>query len=204
VAVEIIGGLDEVGWGALAGPVISCVAVFREQDLALMPPGVKDSKKCSPEQRSMLYLPLCSVAYDVGIGHAWPWEMDRMGAFKALQLSYKRALEEIHPSRQPNLLIVDGSNKVHAWKGKQRVEPKADVRFRQVSAASIIAKVFRDTIMCDYAKKFPLYHFEINKGYGTPDHQAAILQHGILDDEKDLSLYIHRRFYCRRWTQGKK
>lgn len=198
-----IGGLDEVGWGALAGPIISVVAVFRQSDLNLLPPGVRDSKKTSESQRAMLYRPLCQVALDVGVGHAWPWEIDTIGGAEALQLSYQRALADLCVAK-PDLLIIDGSNRISSWKGKQRVEPKADVNHPQVSAASIIAKWFRDQIMKDYAIKLkgmglPDYHWEINKGYGTPDHTNAIKKYGLLADENNHDRYFHRRRWCKRW-----
>jgi ribonuclease HII len=201
-----VGGLDEVGWGSLAGPVISAVAVFRPSDLLNLPAGVKDSKKTSEAQRNMLYLPLIRATLDVGIGHAWPWEMDKLGAAAALQLSYKRALEDLQVAK-PNMLIVDGSNRVEAWKGSQKVEPKADNNHPQVSAASIIAKVFRDSLMASYerdrrAKGLPLYGWDVNKGYGTADHIAAIEKYGVLVDHNDRtpdhSLYVHRMHWCRK------
>lgn len=197
-----IGGLDEVGWGSLAGPVISAVAVFRQSDLNLLPSGVRDSKKTSEAQRSMLYLPLCRSALDIGVGHAWPWEIDEMGALPALQLSYQRALEDLRVAK-PDLLIVDGSNRIDSWKGKQKVEPKADVNHPQVSAASIVAKFFRDTLMHDLSVKmkalgFPDYNWEVNKGYGTPDHIEAIEKHGIMTDEVNHDFYLHRKRWCRK------
>jgi ribonuclease HII len=194
----VTGGLDEVGWGALAGPIISAVAVFRPQDLKLLPSGVRDSKKCSEKLRTMLFDPIIQACFDIGLGHAWPWEIDSYGPFQALQLSYSRAIEELHPARRPNLLIVDGKNKVYGYQGEQKVEPKADVRYQEVSAASIVAKVFRDRIMVDYAKKFPGYCWEVNKGYGTPDHLAAIREKGLLVDLSDRSLYLHRQRFCQK------
>ena len=207
--VTIRGGLDEVGWGALAGPVISVVAVYSDEILGIFPTGVKDSKKTTESQRSALYLPLCSLALDIGIGHAWPEEMDRLGPGVALQLSYKRALDDL--KIKPQLLIVDGSNRVKEWDGEQKVEPKADVRYLQVSAASIIAKYFRDTMMKDYAQArkaagLPDYNWIENKGYGTPDHIEAIKQHGLLWDADDKTadhhLYMHRQRYCRKLQKG--
>lgn len=195
-----VGGLDEVGWGALAGPIITVVAVFGQSDLSLLPPGVRDSKKTTEKQRDMLYLPLCRTALDVGIGHAWPFEIDSMGPTPALQLSYARALDDLCVVK-PDQLIVDGSNRVLAWKGPQIVEPKADLNHPQVSAASIIAKWFRDRIMRDYALErrrlgLPDYSWDINKGYGTSDHMEAIRAHGFLFGEGGP--YLHRKAYCRK------
>lgn len=203
----ITGGLDEVGWGSLAGPIISVVAVFRPQDLALMPPGVKDSKKTTDAQRRALFMPLCQAAYDVGIGHAWPWEIDTIQPYPALQLSYARAIADLLPERRPHLLYVDGKNRVAAWKGQQQVEPKADVKYVEVSAASIIAKVFRDTIMVDYSRILPeveRYDWKSNKGYGSAGHEAAISQYGILADQTNKNRYLHRLTYCKKFIRGVK
>lgn len=145
-----------------------------------------------------MFTAICAAAYDVGVGHAWPWEIDQYSPAEALQLSYRRALEELHPSRVPALLYVDGVNKVKAWKGQQVVEPRGDSKYREVSAASIIAKHFRDTIMATYAKEFPQYNWESNKGYGTPDHVEAIQKYGLLIDGQNHKRYIHRQRYCRK------
>ena len=189
-------GIDEVGTGALAGPYISVVAVFKDTDLALLPVGVKDSKKCTEAQREGLYLPLCRTAFDVGVGHAWPWEIDQYSPYSALQLSYRRALGEL--VAQPDLLIVDGKNRIEGWNGQQMVLPKADALHWQVSAASIIAKVFRDRIMEEYAKTSPNYGWKKNKGYGTDDHIQAIKKLGLMVDGADKSKYLHRMTYCKR------
>lgn len=195
-------GLDEVGLGALAGPYIAVIAVFREKDLTLLPPGVRDSKKTSEEQREMMYLPICNAAWDVGVGHAWPWEIDRMGPSEALQLTYRRAMADL---RVPfDELIIDGNVGIRNFKGIFRpksvvVEPKADVKYREVSAASIIAKKFRDEIMVSFSKRFPAYNWEKNKGYGTSDHETSIKVSGLLVEDGDLRFYVHRKHYCKKF-----
>jgi ribonuclease HII len=198
----VTAGLDEVGIGALSGPYISVVAVFREKDLTLLPTGVKDSKKTSEEQRGLLYLPICNTAFDVGIGHAWPWEIDRMGPSAALQLCYRRALGELKTSY--DVLYIDGNVGVESFKdlfrpGRIVLEPKADARYREVSAASIIAKWARDEMMISYGKRFPQYDWKENKGYGTKAHEDAIRAHGLLVDENDANRYIHRKHYCKKF-----
>ena len=199
-------GLDEVGIGALAGPYIAVVAVFREKDLSLLPPGVRDSKKTTDEQRESLYLPICKAAWDVGIGHAWPWEIDRMGPSDALQLTYRRALQELRV--QFDELVIDGNVGVKSFRQlftpkSVLVQPKADVNFREVSAASIIAKKFRDEIMTSYSKRFPAYRWESNKGYGTADHEEAIRRSGLLINDSDFSRYLHRKHYVKKFlAQG--
>lgn len=207
--MHIVGGLDEVGYGALAGPFVSVVAVFREKDYTFLPSGVTDSKKTSEAQRGSMYDSLCAAAYDVGIGHAWPYEIDTLGVATALQLSYTRALDEIHPTRRPTLLWVDGNHLVKSWSGAQFAEPKADLNHIECSAASIIAKVFRDRLMEQESRRLkklgqPDYAWEKNKGYGSHQHEEAIRQHGLLLNAEG-GLYIHRKLYCRKFlvTEGK-
>lgn len=201
--MQVTAGLDEVGIGALAGPYIAVVAVFREKDLTLLPPGVKDSKKTSEAERGMMFLPIVKAAWDVGMGHAWPWEIDRLGPNEALQLCYRRALAEIRVKY--DFLIIDGNVGVRSFKGVFKpnsilVTPKADVKYREVSAASIIAKWARDEMMISYARKFPEYHWKDNKGYGTDAHEKAIKEHGLLVDEMNHARYLHRRHYTRKFT----
>jgi ribonuclease HII len=194
----ITAGIDEVGLGALAGPVISVVATFRPPDLTLLPPGVTDSKKLTEEKREQLYLPICKAALDIGVGWAWPWEIDEMGVTDALQLSYKRALGELTKG-SPDLLYVDGIHPVREWFGKQHIEPKADFKYREVSAASIVAKFIRDQMMIVYAREFTKYGWKKNKGYGTNDHESAIRQHGVLIDGTDKRRNLHRVRYCKKF-----
>jgi ribonuclease HII len=192
----LTGGLDEVGWGALAGPIVSVVTVFRREDLLRLPSGVTDSKAISAIKRASLYIPLCNAVYDVGVGHAWAWEIDELTPGKALQLSYQRAIEDLRVV--PHQLYVDGKNEVRSWKGKQICEPKADFKYAEVSAASIIAKHFRDTMMKDLSKRWPMYGWDGNSGYGTPDHLAAIERHGLLMSPVDKADYQHRKSYCKK------
>lgn len=192
----LVGGIDEVGTGAWAGFYLTAVTVFRNSDLALLPSGVTDSKRVSEKGREALYLPIISAALDVGFGHAWPWEIDDLGPTPALQLAYRRALAEL--KHYPDLLIVDGSHRVEGWKGKQLVQPKADLNHIQVSAASILAKVARDRSMVEIHQKHPAYGWDENKGYGSAKHEAAIHQHGLILGAKTLFTYIHRRRYCQK------
>jgi ribonuclease HII len=170
MSTELIGGLDEVGYGAWAGPIISVVAVFDAAGLRRMPVGVTDSKKTTEKRRSMLFLPIIAAAVDVGIGHVWPYEIDSIGVSDALQLCYARALHDL--IKQPPILIVDGD--------------------------SMIAKHFRDEIMISYAKEFPGYDFENNKGYGSKTHEDGIKEHGFLYDANNPDRYLHRKHYCRK------
>lgn len=194
----LIGGLDECGTGSCAGPIISVMAVFDDSDKDKLPKGVKDSKETTRAQRGILYPQLLYLARDVGIGWAWPWEVDA-GYTAALQECYSRAVNGINPIYTPDMLIVDGLNKVHAWTKEQVVEPKADRNHWQVSAASIIGKVFRDHLMISMGRRFPEYGFENHFGYGTQEHFDAVRKHGLLLDSKDHSKYIHRELYWRKF-----
>jgi ribonuclease HII len=191
---------DEVGWGSPAGPIVSVVVVLKESDKLLLPKGVTDSKELTEKRRDALYPQICAAATDVGLGAVEPWEIDEMGPKFALQESYTRALAELRFT--PDLLITDGTdwtNRVQSWGGNQKVEPKADLNYIEVSAASIIAKVMRDLVMTRLdakLKKLGLdYGFSGNKGYLTSTHLQGIKKHGLMFGPSH-ELYIHRRSYC--------
>lgn len=203
---NLIAGLDEVAWGSLAGPIISVVALFDKEGVLKLPTGVRDSKKTTEDQRRLLYKPILACAKSVGIGHAWPKEIDSFGPYPALQLSYRRALDEL--SIVPDILIVDGSREIQSWdKCKQVCVPKGDSLHKEVSAASIIAKYVRDEMMAEYSRErrrrgLPDYNWLDNSGYGTPDHISEIKKNGLVIDPEDVSenqhAYIHRLKYCRK------
>ncbi len=198
MSTAIFGGIDEVGYGALAGPYISVVALFRDKDLKFLPSGVTDSKKLSQQKLETLYEPICAAAYDIGLGHAWPWEIDTLKPRPALQLCYKRAIADLSIAK-PTILFTDGNVGVDGWGGKQIIEPKADLKYVWVSAASIIAKVWRDRMMAQLAKRHPKYEWNVNKGYGTHEHEQAILKHGLLVSATNSAEYIHRKHYCKKF-----
>jgi ribonuclease HII len=196
----LVAGLDEVGWGAAAGPLVSVVVVMKDADYLLIPKGVTDSKKLTALRREAFFNQLYAAVTDKGIGAVFPDEIDRMSPKWALQESYKRALGEL--KCVPDKLIVDGTewtNMVKSWKGPQVVVPKADLHHVEVSVASILAKVIRDRVMADLARKFkkngwPDYGWEKNSGYLTPSHIQAIHKYGLLYGP-DPELYQHRRTY---------
>lgn len=197
---KLTGGLDEVGWGSPAGPIISAVVVLKPSDYALLPSGITDSKKMTEKKRDAIFLQLLAAVTDKGIGTVEPWEIDEMSPRRALQESYRRAIAEL--KTKPDILIVDGTdgtNRVDSYIGEQLVEPKADFNHKPVAIASIIAKVVRDTVMRErhaVLKKMGLdYNWAKNKGYLTADHKAAIEKHGLLFGPSRV-LYQHRRSYC--------
>ena len=194
---RLIGGVDEVGTGALAGPVVSCCVVYRESQLASLPDQITDSKAISEDVREAMFPIIMATAVDIGIGWCPAWESDSIGVFNALQLSYQRAIEDL--TFKPDHIIMDGCHPIKSWYGSQQVEPQADAKYKPVSAASIYAKVTRDRMMKEYAKAFPQYGWENNKGYGTRQHEDGILRFGLLMDPNNHERYLHKRSHCKRF-----
>jgi ribonuclease HII len=166
-------GLDEVGYGSCAGPL--CIAVIAFPDSFLPIPGVRDSKKVAKKKREELAPLIVQSAAFVGIGWASPQYIDEHGLAAAWQYAAKQALAKFDLTTP---LFVDGNREVDNYPGTQVVEPKADDKYWQVSAASIVAKVARDQVMADLEVFYPQYYWGKNSGYGTEDHTEALLKYG--------------------------
>jgi len=158
--------LDEVGRGALAGPLI-VVAV----EITTRIPGVTDSKLLTPKLRHNLAEKIVRAAEQISFGYASNQEIDELGMGAALQLAYRRALNNIIA----NFLLTDNYH-LDGWPHLKTV--KGDRHLYQVAAASIIAKVTRDRHMLIYDQLFPQYGWQSNRGYGTLLHRRAIKEHG--------------------------
>src|SRR5687767_13637504 len=179
----LICGIDEVGRGCLAGPIIAVAALF-EGVRGDLPPapivGLKDSKTFTTAiGRQRVYHSLLRSPYllDFGIGCIWPDEIDRVGIDEANALAFFNALDDL--KKEPDHLWVDGVNPVRKFQRHcQTVEPKADSKYWMVSAASILAKVIRDNLMGEYHYDYPQYDWKENSGYGTPIHCRAIKKFG--------------------------
>jgi ribonuclease HII len=176
-AVDLRGGLDEVGMGALAGPVLVAVVVF---PVGFRPiEGVDDSKRVPSKKRLKLMPAIMKCATYVGMGWAGPKMVDDLGVAAAWQYAAKHALAHVPPHTR---LIVDGvrapASLPSNWKGKVEVKTKADALYWEVAAASIAAKVVRDLDMVEMASKFPSYGWAKNSGYGTPAHYAELKRVG--------------------------
>ncbi len=161
-------GVDEVGRGPLAGPVVAA-AVVLPPDVRL--PGLDDSKRLSPAARARLVPEIQAAAVAVGLGLAAPAEIDRINILQASLRAMARAVAAL--SCVPDYLLVDGVHPVPVDLPQETLV-KGDARSRCVAAASVIAKEHRDDLMRAYAREYPGYGFEDHKGYPTAAHRAAL------------------------------
>ena len=188
---KYVAGVDEVGRGALAGPVSVGVAIV-SKDTSQIPVGLRDSKQISRAARERLIEPVSAWVVEHAIGHVAASEIDQIGIVPALRLAWVRAHQQL--SVKPDHVILDGK---HNW----LLEPesdlfttpisdivvpvtmkiKADASCASVSAASVLAKVARDDLMREAALIYPDFGWEGNVGYGSSDHMAAIARLGPTD-----------------------
>ena len=206
----LVAGMDEVGRGALAGPVSVGVAVVSAATSRRMPPGLADSKLLTPQAREDLVAPVRTWCTASAVGHASAAEIDELGIIAALRLAGRRALAELASAGVvPGMVILDG---VHDWLAEPaqlelfapqppavlvpgtgeelrtppvRTQVKGDARCAVVAAASVLAKVARDALMVGMHEAHPRYHWAGNKGYSSPEHVAALSEHGPCE--------LHRR-----------
>jgi len=182
-------GIDEVGRGAVFGPVFSAVVVLTEKNkLILRQLGVTDSKKLTPKKRKLLLPKILLLSSDYGIGQSSTREIDKMGIRVATELSMIRALQKL--KEKPSELIIDGPLLLRPWKGVQKNIVSGDSKFTAIASASIIAKVSRDKLMERLERKYSGYLIFKNKGYGTKEHLALIKKNGITD--------LHRRSFLKK------
>lgn len=167
-----VAGCDEVGVGPLAGPVVAAAVVISP---AAWVRGVDDSKKLTPAQRSRLADEIRSTALAWAIGVADVEEVDRLNVYRAALQAMRRAVLEL--ALAPDFLVVDARH-VPGLSMPQLPLVDGDARSYSVAAASILAKVHRDTIMREYDKQYPQYGFAQNSGYGTRGHLAALQHYG--------------------------
>ena len=171
-------GIDEVGRGAIFGPVFSAAVVLTEQNgLTLKKLGVNDSKKLTSKRRKLLLPQIIYLSSDFGLGQSSAREIDQFGIRYATELSMIRAVEKLR--NKPSKLIIDGPLSLRPWKGYQENIVSGDSKFTSISSASIIAKVARDLLMEKLEAKYPGYFIHKNKGYGTKEHFSSLEIHGI-------------------------
>jgi len=188
---KYVAGVDEVGRGALAGPVSVGVAIV-SAETPQVPPGLRDSKQISRVAREKLIAPVSAWVLEYAIGHVAASEIDQIGIVPALRLAWVRAHRQL--SIKPDHVILDGK---HNWILEPEsdlfttpisdivvpvtMKVKADAACASVSAASVLAKVARDDLMREAALIYPDFGWEGNVGYGSSDHMAAIARLGPTD-----------------------
>jgi len=184
-----LAGVDEVGCGAVAGPIIAvCVAIeapVTEGELAGWWPvsEIRESKETTAAWRrahkERVFAVIDELGARVGTGVSPAALINTIGHQTAWDRALTEATRQVREEVRVDLLIVDGSRGVVGYPWRQRIEPKADENYFVVAAASLLAKIIRDDMMADMARLHPSYGWGENKGYATPEHQAAILAHGL-------------------------
>lgn len=184
---KYICGVDEVGRGPLAGPVV-CAAVIMPLDDIIE--GVDDSKKLSVKKREALSKLISEKAVAVNICRVEPEKIDEINILEATKLCMKNAVEGLKV--KPDYVLTDGNMTLDIALPQQNIV-KGDYLSYSIGAASIVAKVYRDALMDGYAKEYPAYGFEKHKGYGTSAHINAIKQYGLCP--------VHRRSFTTKWQK---
>lgn len=169
---SLICGVDEAGRGPLAGPVYAA-AVILPRDAVIE--GLNDSKKLAEKKREALFDVITERALTYGIASASVEEIEKLNILNATFLAMNRAIDKLDPI--PELALIDG-NRSTGIAMPSRCIVKGDSRCADIAAASILAKVSRDRYMLNLAEKYPQYHFEQHKGYGTKLHYEALREYG--------------------------
>lgn len=182
---NLICGADEVGRGPLAGPVVCAAVIMPEGDII---EGVDDSKKLTARKREKLDVLIRERAVAYAVCRVEPQVIDEINILEATKLCMKNAVESLEIS--PDFVLTDGNMTLDITIPQRHVIG-GDAASYSIGAASIIAKVYRDKLMDEYAALYPGYGFESNKGYGTAAHIAAIMANGLCP--------IHRRSFTKKW-----
>lgn len=184
---SLVAGLDEAGRGPLAGPVVAgCVIITSAEQVV---PFVRDSKKMTEKKREEAFKLITEMSFSFGYGIVSASEIDKVGIQKAVLEAMRIALEvaEEKIGKKVDYIIADGKNISTIPNYKMEKITQGDLHHYSISAGSVIAKVVRDRIMYDYAKKYPVYGFEKHVGYGTKQHMDMLKKYG--------PCIIHRRSF---------
>ena len=168
----LMAGVDEVGRGPLAGPVVAAAVILHDRRTIR---GLNDSKLLRPEERERLDLEIRLRAVCCSVAEASVEEIDRFNILRAALLAMRRAVEGLR--EQPSIVLVDGNQRPELSMPVRTVVG-GDAKVRAISAASIIAKVYRDRLLTALHDEHPQYGFHGHKGYSTPEHLAALREHG--------------------------
>jgi ribonuclease HII len=170
----LLAGVDEVGRGPLAGPVVACAIVMHPEARAIR--FVDDSKELTGHERETLAKRIRERALGIGIGAASVREIDRINIYHASVLAIRRAIARLPVA--PHHVVIDG-NPIRSLGVEHTAVVGGDACCHSIACASIVAKVTRDRLMRALARRHPHYHWETNVGYGTADHHAGLASHGI-------------------------
>ena len=190
LGAQYIAGADEVGRGPLAGPVV-CAAVIMPLGRGELIEGIDDSKKVKEGERVRLAALIRERAVAWAICEEDNHTIDRLNILEATKKCMKRAVESL--AVEPDILFLDGNFRIDVSLPQQSII-HGDALSYSIGAASILAKVYRDELMKQYAEIYPQYGFEKHKGYGTKVHTDAIREHGLCE--------IHRRTFTRKFWEG--
>jgi ribonuclease HII len=187
--VTAIAGVDEVGVGAFAGPVVAAAVILAPH---ITVEGLADSKLLSAKRRTDVFAVISRCALAIGIGRSDVEEVDRLNIYWAAMEARRRAVEAL--PTPPTHILVDGKRRIAGCRISQTAVVGGDALSASIAAASIVAKVTRDSLMEEYAQCYPEYGFERNKGYGTLDHISALARLGPLP--------LHRWSFAPVWRAG--
>lgn len=168
-----IAGIDEAGRGPLAGPVVAA-AVILPQNFNLL--GLTDSKQLNEKQRNEFYNIIIEEAVDYHVSIVSNQEIDRINIFEATKQAMYTAIQQLNT--QPDHILIDAV-KLEQLSSTSEVLIKGDQKSITIAAASVLAKVTRDRLMYDIHRKYPMYDFNSNMGYGTEKHMKMLTQHGV-------------------------
>lgn len=189
---KYIAGVDEVGRGPLAGPVVCCAIIMPLEKQALID-GVTDSKKLSPKKRQKLAEQIKARAVAYNVAEISPDEIDEINILQAVKKCMTAAVNGL--KIQPDITLVDGPNTKLSINAEYVI--KGDLKSYTIGCASIVAKTYRDGMMEQLAKDFPAYGWQKNKGYGTKAHIAAIKENGPCK--------LHRKTFIKNfWAESAK
>ena len=184
---RLVVGIDEAGRGPWAGPVVAGAVIIKDKNLPQdLLSQLDDSKKLAAKKREFLFQKLfeeqAKGTLFIGIGQASAQEIDEFNILQATFLAMKRAVAALPVV--PEFALIDGNRLPKEFPCAAKAVIKGDARSFSIAAASVVAKVYRDRLMSDLAKKYPYYGFEKNAGYGTPLHIEGLKKHGICPEHR--------------------
>lgn len=177
---RLVCGVDEVGRGCFAGPVVVGAVIFSPD--SFIPDGLADSKLLTARERQLLDAQIRKQAVTFAIGEVGVPIINKVGIGQATQMAFRQAIK--HLLKSPDFILIDAFYISHLNRKRQQAVKNGDKICSSIAAASIVAKVYRDQLMRKLHTKYPQYHFDQHKGYGTKLHQSAIKQYGLSKEHR--------------------